>query len=68
MFSYCADPKTLEGLVWLSCYLTTVKHASFYVSFLTVIALLVAAVPPIMALGFAGAVARRSALAPVKVG
>jgi polar amino acid transport system permease protein len=33
MFGYCADPKTLEGLMWLSCYVTTPKHMSFYVSF-----------------------------------
>ncbi|MEM7055961.1 MAG: ABC transporter permease subunit [Pseudomonadota bacterium] len=66
MFSYCADPKTLEGLTWLSCYFTTAKHASFYVSFLTVIALLIVAVPPIMALGFTGAVAKRSTIAPIR--
>ena len=36
MFSYCADPKTLEGLMWLSCYVTTAKHMSFYSSFLVV--------------------------------
>ena len=66
MFSYCADPKTLEGFAWLSCYLTTAKHASFYYSVFTVIGLLLVAVPPIMALGFAGALAKRSAIAPVR--
>lgn len=66
MFDYCTDPGSLEGLEWLSCYLTTPKHASFYVSILTVIALIAAAVPPIMALGFAGALAKRSAWAPVR--
>ena len=66
MFEYCTDPKTLEGLTWLSCYLTTPKQFSFYQSFLTVIGLLVVAVPPIMVLGFAGALAKRSAIAPVR--
>lgn len=66
MFDFCADPKSLEGLAWLSCYLTTAKHASFYFSILTVLGLLVAAVPPIMVLGFAGALAKRSAIAPVR--
>ena len=34
MFSYCVDPKAIEGLMWLSCYVTTAKHMSFYFSFL----------------------------------
>lgn len=66
MFEYCADPKSLEGLTWLSCYLTTIKHTSFYLSIFTVIGLLLAAVPPIMLLGFAGALAKRSVIAPVR--
>ena len=66
MFSYCTDPKTLEGLAWLSCYLTTPKHASIYWSVLTVVGLLLVAVPPIMGFGFAGALAKRSAIAPVR--
>ena len=65
MFDSCADPATLDGLAWLACYLTTGKHLAFYQSFGTVIALLVLAVPPIMALGFLGALARRSRIAPV---
>lgn len=66
MFSYCTDPSALEGFAWLSCYLTTPKHASIYWSVLTVVGLLAAAVPPIMALGFAGALAKRSAIAPLR--
>lgn len=65
MFDFCADPAGLAGLDWLVCYLTTGKHFAFYRSFATVVALLVLAVPPIMALGFLGALARRSRLAPV---
>ena len=66
MFESCADPKTLEGFAWLSCYLTTPKQFAFYQSFLTVIGLLLVAVPPIMILGFAGALAKRSTIAPVR--
>lgn len=66
MFADCVDPKTLEGLAWLGCYLSTPKHASFYLSFLTVIGLLLVAVPPIMALGLGGAFAKRSSIPPVR--
>lgn len=65
MFEYCADPASLSGLDWLACYLTTGKHLDFYRSFGTVIALLVLAVPPIMALGLLGALAKRSSILPV---
>ena len=60
MFGYCADPKTLEGLMWLSCYVTTPKHMSFYVSFLVVMLLIALAAPLAMGFGFAGAMASRS--------
>jgi polar amino acid transport system permease protein len=60
MFGYCADPKTLEGLMWLSCYITTPKHMSFYVSFLVVMSLIALAAPLAMGFGFAGAMASRS--------
>jgi len=66
MFEYCADPRSLEGLTWLSCYLTTPKHALMYYSILTVLALLLAVLPPILFLGFAGALARRSKIAPIR--
>ena len=62
MFSYCADPKTLEGLIWISCYITTAKHMSFYVSFFVVMLLITLAAPLAMAFGFAGAIASRSSL------
>ncbi len=65
MFDFCADPASLAGFDWLVCYLTTGKHVAFYRSFVTVIALLVLAAPPIMALGFLGALARQSRIAPV---
>ncbi len=67
MFEFCADPKSLEGLTWLSCYMTTPKHASIYLSVFTVVGLLLAAVPPIFVLGFAGALARRSKYSPIRL-
>ena len=66
MFSYCVDPKTLEGLMWLSCYVTTAKHMSFYYSFFVVMGLLSLAAPLAMAFGFAGATAARSSLKIVR--
>ena len=66
MFAFCSDPRALDGAAWLACYLTTPKHASYYLSFLTVLGLLAAAIAPIMAFGFAGAFAKRSAIPPVR--
>lgn len=66
MFEFCADPKSLEGLAWWSCYLTNGKHIAFYFSFLTVMLLLLVTVPIIMTLAFAGALARRSSITPVR--
>ena len=63
----CEAPKTLEGLNWLACYLTTGKHMAFYGSFLTVIALLALTAPLAMLFGFGGALASRSAIMPVRV-
>lgn len=65
MFEYCSDPRTLEGLQWLSCYLTTATHFSFYWSFLTVLTLLAVTAPLALAFGFAGASAARSHVLPV---
>ena len=62
MFSSCADPKTLEGLSWLLCYLTSGKHIDFYWSFLTVLTLLVVTAPAALAFGFGGAMAARMAI------
>ncbi len=66
MFETCADPQALGGMAWFACYLTTPKHAGFYTSILTVLGLLVIVVAPIMALGFAGALAKRSVIAPIR--
>lgn len=62
----CADPSTLEGLNWWLCYLTTAKHMNLYTSVFTVLLLLAIVTPCILALGFGGAVAKRSALMPVR--
>jgi polar amino acid transport system permease protein len=55
----------LDGLRWLSCYLTTGKHANFYISFGTVLLLLAITAPTALAFGFGGAIAARSRVAPV---
>ena len=57
---FCADPKALDGVRWLFCYLTTPKHFAFYLSFGTVFAVLALATPLILILGFSGAFAQRS--------
>jgi polar amino acid transport system permease protein len=58
---FCADPKSLDGLAWFACYLTNPKHQQFYWSFAIVLALIFATAPFILALGFLGAFAKRSA-------
>jgi polar amino acid transport system permease protein len=65
IFSFCTDPSTLDGLQWLSCYLTTGKHMNFYVSFGTVLLLLAITAPTALAFGFGGAMAARSRIAPL---
>ncbi|MBO9465034.1 ABC transporter permease subunit [Tropicibacter sp. R15_0] len=65
MFGYCANPETLEGIAWLSCFLTTGKHMSFYVSFGTVLLLLAITAPTALLFGFGGASAARSRIAPL---
>jgi polar amino acid transport system permease protein len=67
MFGYCADPSSLEGLTWASCYLTTGKHFDFYGSFITVIMLLAITAPVALAFGFAGAMAARSPMLPLRI-
>mgnify|MGYP001245265385 CR=1 FL=1 len=67
MFSFCADPAAIDGFAWLSCYLTTGKHMAFYMSFLVVLLLLALAAPTALLLGFAGALACQSRLAPVRI-
>ena len=66
MFSYCAEPKTLEGIQWLTCYLTTGKHMAFYSSFGTVMLLLAITAPVALLFGFGGATAARSTIAPLR--
>jgi polar amino acid transport system permease protein len=56
----CADPSSIDGLLWLGCYLTTGKHMAFYASFGTVLLLLAVTAPLSLAFGFFGAVASRS--------
>lgn len=67
MFEFCADPKSLEGLIWYACFFTTGKHLAFYSSFLTVLVLLAITAPTALAFGFAGAVAARSPALPLRV-
>ncbi len=66
MFSQCADPKSLEGLAWLMCYLTSGKHMLFYASFGTVLLLLAVTAPLALAMGFGGALASRSRITPLR--
>jgi len=66
MFEYCVNPDTLSGLSWLSCYLTTGKHLSFYASFGTVLILLAITAPIALGFGFGGAAMARSHLFPIR--
>lgn len=67
MFTACADPKSLEGLTWFVCYLTTGKHMYFYYSFGTVMLLLAITAPIALACGFGGAIAARSSFLPLSL-
>lgn len=66
MFEYCANPEALNGAVWLSCYLTTGKHLSFYASFGTVLLLLAITAPIALGFGFGGAAMARSHFFPLR--
>lgn len=66
MFLQCTDPKALEGLAWLMCYLTSGKHLLFYLSFGTVLLLLAITAPVALLFGFGGAMASRSRIAPLR--
>ncbi len=66
MLDQCADPKSLEGLAWLLCYLTSGKHLLFYLSFGTVLLLLTITAPIALLFGFGGAMAARSRIAPLR--
>ncbi|AHD00430.1 ABC transporter permease [Leisingera methylohalidivorans] len=66
MFSYCTDPSTLEGLSWLSCYLTTGKHLNLYFSVFVVLTLLAITAPVALLFGFGAASAARSKIPPLR--
>ena len=66
IFSYCSDPSALDGLAWLSCYLTTGKHMGFYWSFGTVLLLLAITAPTALLFGYGGAQAARSRILPLR--
>jgi polar amino acid transport system permease protein len=67
MFEFCADPKSIEGLTWLSCYLTNEKHQLLYMSLGTVLLLMAIVAPVAMLFGFGGAVAARSHFTPLRL-
>jgi polar amino acid transport system permease protein len=67
MFAACADPKTLDGALWLVCYLTTGKHLLFYTSFGVVLLLLAVTAPVALAMDFGGAMAARSRFLPLRL-
>lgn len=67
MFGFCADPKSLEGLQWFLCYLTTGKHMYLYYSLGTVLSLLAITAPLALLFGFGGAVAARSHVLPLRL-
>lgn len=66
MLESCADPKSLEGLTWALCYLTTGKQVLFYWSFLVVLTLMAVTAPFALAFGFGGALASRAHFAPLR--
>lgn len=66
MFSFCTDPSTLPDWQWFTCYLTTATHFAFYRSVLVVLLLMAMAAPLALGLGFLGALAKRSTLAPIR--
>ena len=67
MFSYCTDPAALPQWQWFACYLTSGTHLAFYWSFVVVIVLIVLVAPASLLLGFGGALALRSRLAPLRL-
>ncbi|EBA09264.1 ABC transporter permease [Sagittula stellata] len=67
MFNFCTDPSVLDGLAWLSCYLTTGKHLAIYWSIGTVLLLLAITAPVALAFGLGGAMAARSRFLPLSL-
>tara|TARA_R110000851_G_scaffold102853_8_gene219562 strand:+ start:3886 stop:4767 length:882 start_codon:yes stop_codon:yes gene_type:complete len=66
MFAFCSDPASLDGLTWITCYLTTAKHLQLYYAVGTVLLLLAITAPAALAFGFGGAMAARAHLAPLR--
>jgi polar amino acid transport system permease protein len=66
MFEFCADPKLLEGLSWVVCYMTTLKHQGMYWSVLTVLLLIGLVAPLALFLGFTGAWLKRARFVPFR--
>ena len=66
MFEFCSDPSQLRDAAWMACYLTTGKQIAFYWSFGTVLLLLAVTAPAALAMGFAGAMAARSRILPLR--
>lgn len=66
MFAFCADPSSLDSVRWFACYFTTGIHMNLYVSVFVVLLLLAITAPTALAFGFAGAVASRSAIPPIR--
>ena len=66
MFQYCTDPSILSQFKWFSCYLTSGKHISFYLSFLIVISLICITAPISLFFGFCGSLASRSSFILLK--
>lgn len=66
MFAFCSDPASLDGLAWITCYVTTSKHLQLYYAVGTVLLLLAITAPAALAFGFGGAMAARAHLAPLR--
>lgn len=66
MFSFCTDPAALPQWQWFACYLTSGTHQAFYLSIGVVLGLIALAAPAALAFGFAGALALRAQLAPLR--
>lgn len=66
MFAQCIDPKSLDGFAWMLCYLTSGTHRMFYLSFGTVLLVLAVTAPAALLVGFGGALAARSRIAPLR--
>jgi len=66
VFSFCTVPSALPDWQWFACYLTSGTHLAFYRSILVVLALMALAAPLALALGFLGALAVRSRIAPLR--